>query len=105
MRVRLSQDASNFLRKETQYLKQFSPAAARRLLTDLDQVRANLARFPRMGLRSEDAVTGSRHFVVGDYVLSYDLEEGGIAITAIRHGKMQPGSAVVDDDVDYESDE
>jgi plasmid stabilization system protein ParE len=106
MRVRLSQDALSFLRKETRYLKQHSPAAARRLLAGIDDIRSSLARFPRMGPRADDEpVPGSRRLVLGDYVLSYDIDGADIAITAIRHGRMQPEAPALDDDFDYESDQ
>ena len=106
MRVRLSQDALIFLRQETRYLKRYSPAAARRLLAGIDDIRASLSQFPRLGARADESpVPGSRRLVLGDYVINYDLNEDGIAITAIRHGRMQPDAPDPDEDFDHESEE
>jgi plasmid stabilization system protein ParE len=41
--------------------------------------------------------------VVGNYVLDYDVDDQGVAIIAIRHGRQNVISAAVEADFDYEA--
>lgn len=104
MRVRLSAEAREFLRSEVQYLRERSPAAARRLLDKIAEARKNLGDYPSMGPIAEDElIPGVRRLVVGDYVLSYSAAHDLIEIYAIRHGRMQEPGADVYEDFDYEA--
>lgn len=42
--------------------------------------------------------------VVGDYILDYDLDDKGVAITVIRHGRQQDPDLAKDEDFDFEAE-
>jgi hypothetical protein len=42
--------------------------------------------------------------VAGDYILDYDLGDGVVEITAIRHGRQMDPYLAKDDDFDFEAD-
>lgn len=104
MRVRLSEEARTFLRTAGEYLRHHSPAAARRLVERMRQARTYLGDFPMIGPESDEGpVPGTRRLVIGDYVLTYEISDGVIQISAIRHGRMQAPSAELDADFDFEA--
>ena len=105
MRVRLSQDAREFLRTEVEYLRHRSPSASRHLLESMQQARKSLSDFPMMGSTAKDGlVPGARRLVIGQYVRTYDVSDKSIEITAIRHGRMQTPMADADADFDHEAE-
>jgi plasmid stabilization system protein ParE len=102
-KVRLSENARAFLRREANYLRDRSPAAAQAFLTRLREAERNLSQFPELGRRKDGLpIEGSMRLVVGDYVLDYDLDDGVVAITAIRHGRQLDPDLEKDDDFDFE---
>lgn len=48
-------------------------------------------------------VPGVFRFVMGDYLLDYDILGEIIRILAIRHGRERPPGLAMDDDFDFES--
>jgi plasmid stabilization system protein ParE len=89
MRIRLSRQASNFVRKETKYLNDRSPSAAEKFLNSIKEAKKTLLQFPKIGngahgLHIKDALT----FVVGDYLLDYIPDVEFVDIINIRHGRM-----------------
>lgn len=104
MKVRLSGQARSYLLAEAQYLRSHSTAAAKAFLARMTEARRNLGRFSKMGFDSESLpVPGSHRLVLGDYVLDYDIDDDGIVIIAIRHGRQNLVSAAIEDDFDYEA--
>ncbi|MDR4308320.1 type II toxin-antitoxin system RelE/ParE family toxin [Chelatococcus sambhunathii] len=104
MKVRLSDDARNFLREEARYLRRHSPIAAKRLLSRISEARTNLSRFPQIGAQSDwSSVPRTRRLVLDEYVLLYEVDDEGVAITSIRHGRMRPEIPDLEDDFDYEA--
>lgn len=98
--VEFAARAREFLRRETIYLRQFSPRAARNFVRSIEDARARLSRFPDMGFeRQSPPVPGSRRLVVGSYVLDYHRAEK-ITITAIRHGRQRDPEAPPPEDDD-----
>lgn len=103
-KVRLSQNARIFIQREAKYLRERNQAAAENFLDRLSQARRNLAQFPKIGHEKTSLpVAGSLRLVVGDYILDYDLDDEGVAITAIRHGRQQDPDLEKDDDFDFEA--
>ena len=89
MRIRLSNEAREFLAIETEYLRQRSPLAVRQLIERMRMAWKNLGDFPNMGPVVEDGpIPGTRCLVVGNYVLTDDLSNGSVEMTAIRHRLM-----------------
>ncbi len=96
--VRLSRKAADYLRRESTYLRERSPAAARALSETMKRARAFLQQFPDAGNTHHGLqVAGFRTFVVGDYLIDYRLTESAIEIANIRHGRMQIPMPELDD--------
>lgn len=103
MKIRLSASAAAYLRLELSYLRERSPAAAQRLNEDLKRLKRNLTQFPRMGkITDELLVPGVFRFVLGDYLVDYQVGEAMIDILVIRHGRQSPPNLAKDDDFDFE---
>ncbi|OQP87533.1 plasmid stabilization protein ParE [Rhizobium rhizosphaerae] len=91
------------MRREVAYLGANSPKAAQRFLDDLKQLRRNLKRFPAIGKQTDEMpVPGVLRFVMGPYLVDYEVRPGEIVIFAIRHGRERPPGVSVDDDFDFE---
>ncbi len=104
-RVRLAGPARSFLRKEANYLRQYSPQAAEAFLQRMREAREHLHRFPLMGFeKSGLPVPGVRSLIVGAYILDYEIAGSDLLILAIRAGQVPEPSLEVDDDFDYEDD-
>ncbi|NTG00591.1 type II toxin-antitoxin system RelE/ParE family toxin [Agrobacterium rhizogenes] len=102
-RVPLSAGARAYIKSEAQYLKDRSPAAALRLLDDLNRLKTNLLLFPQMGFRSDELpIPGVLRFTMGDYLIDYEIADDLIEIRAIRHDHQRPPGLQIDDDFDYE---
>lgn len=75
--VRLSKDAANYIRRESDYLRKLNPAAARKFSLEIKNAKRMLSEFPQSGNRMHALqITGSLTLVVGDYLLDY-LYDGG----------------------------
>lgn len=91
IRIRLSKEAADYFRRETEYLRHRSPAAATSFVSAIKEARQLLQRFPEAGNRMHGLqISGSLTLVVGDYLLDYMHDAKGIDIIAIRHGRMLP---------------
>lgn len=64
-----------------------SPAAADRLLDEIDARINLLARFPEMGVARDDLRAGMRVLVFNAYVVLYRLAHKGVEIVRIVHGR------------------
>jgi plasmid stabilization system protein ParE len=101
-RVILSQDVRAFVLRETNYLRQHSPAAAIRFAARLREARQLLSNFDHAGfVRDAPPVPGLRRLVVGDYLIDY-FPGKTVLIVAMRHGRQQEPGLDVEDDLDYE---
>ncbi|MDE1158153.1 MAG: type II toxin-antitoxin system RelE/ParE family toxin [Neorhizobium sp.] len=86
--VRLSRNAANYLRRETDYLRRRNPAAAGRFVDTIRQARRLLQAFPDAGNQAHALqIAGNRVLVVGDYLIEYAHDVTHIDITSIRHGR------------------
>ncbi|MBC7312208.1 MAG: type II toxin-antitoxin system RelE/ParE family toxin [Rhizobium sp.] len=104
MKVLLSADARNYLVSEARYLQARSPQAARQFTDSLKQIKEHLSRFPRMGKQSDDMpVPGMLRFVMGAYLVDYEIRSGAVVILAIRHGQQRPPGTPIEDDFDFEA--
>jgi len=104
-KVRLSENARAFIRREANYLRERSVAAAEAFRTRLREAQRNLSKFPELGRRKDGLpIEGSMRLIVGDYVLDYDFDDSVVSITAIRHGRQLDPDLEKDDDFDFEAD-
>jgi plasmid stabilization system protein ParE len=88
--IRLSRNAADYIRRETAYLRQRNPAAARDFLDAIKNAKRMLQSFPEAGNRMHGLqIAGSRTLVAGDYLLDYAYDGLRIDVTAVRHGRMR----------------
>ncbi|MDH4413959.1 MAG: type II toxin-antitoxin system RelE/ParE family toxin [Rhizobium sp.] len=103
MKVVVSPGARAYVAREAGYLRERNRAAGERLLHDFKQFLAALAQFPMMGQDATDLpLRGIRRFVLGDYLIHYEVEATAIVILTIRHGRERPPELPLDDGTDYE---
>lgn len=80
-----------------------SPAAANRLLENIKLLTKNLATFPTLGHMSDETLMPKAHrFVIGEYLVDYEVLEREVFVFAIRHGRQRPPEQTFDTDDDYE---
>nr|WP_279290473.1 type II toxin-antitoxin system RelE/ParE family toxin [Rhizobium skierniewicense] len=57
----------------------------------------------QIGNEAEDLpLAGIRRFVMGVYLVDYEVRRHEIVILTVRHGQQKPPSLTIDDDFDYE---
>lgn len=89
IKVRLSRDAAEYIRREALYLRQRSSAAARNFSAAMKNAREILQQFPASGNRSHGLqIKGGLTLVAGDYLIDYIYEGDCVDIILIRHGRM-----------------
>jgi len=104
LKVLLSAEARNYLVSEARYLQARSPQAARQFTDSLKQLKEHLSHFPRMGRQSDDIpVPGVLRFVMGAYLVDYEIRSSVVVILAIRHGQQRPPGIPLEDDFDFEA--
>jgi plasmid stabilization system protein ParE len=104
-KVRLSPSAAAYVKSEAAYLKARSIPTARRFLDNLKLLKRNLVDFPHIGhINEETLVPGVFRFVMGEYVVDYEIVGDVIQLLVFRHSAQRPPDVAVDDDdnEDYE---
>ncbi|WP_137132095.1 type II toxin-antitoxin system RelE/ParE family toxin [Rhizobium sp. FY34] len=96
MRVVLSKNAADYLRRERDYLEQVNPRAARRVMEHFKTAFQLLARHPQAG--APLPLDGRRRYVCGAYVIDYSLENLRLVVSHIRHGQQADPDLALDDD-------
>jgi plasmid stabilization system protein ParE len=103
-RVTLSLDARTYIHAEASYLKVRSPSAAARFRASLNGLKRNLPDFPGLGHPNTETVAeGVFRFVMGEYLVDYEVIDGVVNIITIRHGRQRPPEQPLDPDDDYEA--
>jgi plasmid stabilization system protein ParE len=103
-RVAFSVDARAYINAEASYLKARSPAAAVRFRASLSGLKRNLADFPGLGHPNTETIAeGVFRFVMGGYLVDYEVIDGVVFVIAIRHGRQRPPNQPLDPDDDYEA--
>jgi plasmid stabilization system protein ParE len=104
VKVLFSPRARDYVRQEATYLTDRNRAAAERFRHDINQFVKALSQFPAMGPEAADLpFPGARRFVVGDYLIHYEIGEAAIVMLTIRHGRERPPEMPLDDDADFEA--
>lgn len=99
--IRLSKDAANYIRNESEYLHQRS--SSEELLACHQERQAHapkLSRFWEPYARPSNR--RERTLVTGDYLLDYSYDGSQIEVTSIRHGRMLTPTPDVEIDDDLE---
>lgn len=76
----------DWLRHETDYIAQYNPRAARKLVAMIRAARQRLMDHPNIGLPGQ--IPGTRRMVVGAYVLTIRQHRGEPIVIDIRHGRQ-----------------
>jgi plasmid stabilization system protein ParE len=104
LKVTVSPDARSYIRSEAAYLKSRSTRAALQFADDLKRLRQSLTQFPHIGHETEELpVPNVLRFVMGMYLVDYEIGDNGIEIFAIRHGRERPPGVDIEDDFDFET--
>lgn len=103
MKVTLSPKARDYVKREATYLRSHSLRAAQQFLDDLKRLKGVLGSFPEMGKQNEEIpVPGVHRFVMGSYLVDYEVTTEEVLVFAIRHGREQPPPITLDNDFDLE---
>lgn len=96
--IRLSHKAADYIRQQSAYLKDRSPAAARAFARAVTRARNLLQDFPEAGNTWHGLqIAGFRTLVVDDYLIEYRADDETVDIVTIRHGRMQQPMPDIDD--------
>ena len=87
MSFRLSSRALTDLRSIVDYISDFNPNAAHRLVNRLEDRWELLTTQPRSGVLRTDLGTGLRQVVVGEYISIYRVEVNDVEIIRVLHGR------------------
>ncbi len=74
------------LRGILNYISKDNPQAAQRFVTKLKEHCFFLASAPESGTVRDDLVLGLRAFTVGNYVIYFRSERGGVRVERVLHG-------------------
>jgi plasmid stabilization system protein ParE len=103
VKVTFSPSAKAYVAREGAYLRERNRAAGDRFRQNVTQFVRALAQFPLMGQEAADLpVRNARRFVLGEYIIHYELGESALVILTIRHGRERPPELPLDDDTDFE---
>jgi plasmid stabilization system protein ParE len=101
-KVVLSQDATDYLIQQANYLSERNPGAAAAFLRRMKQAFGRIAEFPEIGPPNDfGGMNAGRKLVDGDFVIFYDPGDI-IAVSAIRHGRQLKHVVRLADDPDPE---
>jgi toxin ParE1/3/4 len=95
MSYRLSGRALTDLASIVDYLSDFNPNAAHRLVDRLEERWELLATQPRSGASRPDLGSELREVIVGEYLSIYRLDDDEVEIVRVLHGRRD----ITSDDV------
>lgn len=100
-KLRISDDASAYLRAERAYLARFDKRAASAMILQLRQAMEMLRRFPLAG-HALDVPRGVRRFSAPPYVIDYEVEDAILSVLIVRHARQHDPEIAADTDDDFE---
>jgi toxin ParE1/3/4 len=71
------------------HVAQENPGAADRVLDAIAQRWEQLARHPLSGMARDDIAPGLRHLITGQYMVLYRIQDEGIEILRVIHGRRK----------------
>jgi plasmid stabilization system protein ParE len=79
------------------------PRRGQALTAAMRKARETLATFDEIGRAVEGLpIPGMRRFVVGNYLLDYEISDHLILVVSIWRGRRKPPELKVDEDFDFE---
>ena len=101
--VKLSNDAADYIRQESDYLRRQNPAAAKKFSLAMKNAKRTLQSFPEAGNSMHGLqIAGSLTLVVGDYLLDYQYDGSQVNVILIRHGRTLAQTPDIELDIDLE---
>jgi plasmid stabilization system protein ParE len=100
-KLRISDEASAYLRAERAYIARFDKRAASAMILQLRQVMEMLRRFPQAG-KALDVPQGVRRFSAPPYVIDYEVVDGVLGILIVRHARQNDPDIAADTRDDFE---
>lgn len=101
MKVRISEEAADYIEAERLYLRRFDRRAASAVTKKMRDAMALLRRFPEAGYVLA-TMSDVRRFAVPPYLIDYTVVDGTIFVLLIRHGRQDDPDADTDDLSDFE---
>jgi toxin ParE1/3/4 len=71
------------------HIAEDTPGAADRVLDAIAQRWEQLARHPQSGMARDDIAPGLRHLITGQYMMLYRIQDEGIEILRVIHGRRK----------------
>jgi plasmid stabilization system protein ParE len=102
MKVIISKDAADYLRRERAYIAEHDPRAAESVMRQIQAAIQTLGAYPNAGVAALP-LQGRRRFVVAPCVIDYSIMEHAVHIVAVRHGRQNDTSMEIDGDDDFEA--
>lgn len=92
MRIRWSPEADADLRDIWHHVAMDNPRAADALLGKLADAVWPLADYPEFGRARPELAPGLRPLPVGSYVIYYKVDDRGVLLVRVLHGRRQLGA-------------
>lgn len=85
--VQFTPEASQDLIDIADYLSQYNPATAQRVIDEVERTCRTLGNNPGLGRSREDLGPGLRSSVSGKYVIIFRAAPNGIEVIRVLHGR------------------
>lgn len=84
--VEISDTAKDDLRNIWEYVAQYNPESANKLIKDITKKFSLLRDYPLMGKTQDALLINLRSFAFKDYLIFYQPIDGGVEILRVLHG-------------------
>ena len=79
------------------YIAPDNPAAADKMLDEIEDKSVLLSDQPRLGPSRPDIAPELRYFPVGNYLILYRIISGGVEVVRVVHGARRLSNIIVDE--------
>ncbi|WP_426236580.1 type II toxin-antitoxin system RelE/ParE family toxin [Pararhizobium sp. DWP1-1-3] len=100
-KLRISDEASAYLKAERAYLARFDKRSASAMILHLRQTMEMLRQFPLAG-KALVVPQGVRRFSAAPYVIDYEVVNGSLGILIVRHARQHDPDIAADTSDDFE---
>jgi plasmid stabilization system protein ParE len=100
-KLRISDEASAYLRAERAYLARFDKRAASAMILQIRQAMEMLRRFPLAG-KVMDVPQGVRRFSAPPYIIDCEVVDEILGILIVRHARQHDPDIAADTSDDFE---
>jgi plasmid stabilization system protein ParE len=95
MKIRLSDRALAYLKREQSYLARYDKRVALAVVRQIRAATKLIGEYPQIG-PAVDGAEGVRRYISSPYQIDYQEDEVGIMVVAIRHGRQAPREVEVE---------